>query len=215
MGPRRCHNDPWIVEKSAQEHSNHSPASSYRLRRGNPREDEVVGAIAQSREGEEVRRRDNVGAHDDARMVCREPFDDLRKRSCWRSDDGRIQPSIRRLWDRSETRCSLIPLLRFIECRPAAREERAGVDGGSTPRELRSKQSCTQGMLEVGNDLRYRRMGNTQLRRSLAEASGPHDREEHPQIAQPQSTSDVVVPIRYLGHKRSLSTLKLNRRYRL
>jgi hypothetical protein len=38
-------------------------------------------------------------------------------------------------------------------------------------------------MLEVGNDLRYRRMGDTQLRRSLAEASRLHDREEHPQIA--------------------------------
>jgi hypothetical protein len=70
-------------------------------------------------------------------------------------------------------------------------------------------------MLEVGNDLRYRRMGDTQLRRSLAEASRPHDREEHPQIAQPQSTSDMVVPIGYLGHKRPLSSLKLNRGYRL
>jgi hypothetical protein len=70
-------------------------------------------------------------------------------------------------------------------------------------------------MLKVGNDLRYGRMGDTELRSSLAEAARLHNRKEDPQIAQPQSTSDVVVPIGYLGHKRVLSSLKLNIGYRL
>ena len=50
---------------------------------------------------------------------------------------------------------------------------------------------------------------------ALAEASRLHDREKYAQIPQPQAASDVVVPIGYLGQKRTLSSMKLNRDYRL
>jgi hypothetical protein len=50
---------------------------------------------------------------------------------------------------------------------------------------------------------------------SLAEAPGLHNSEEDAQVAQSQSTPDVVVPIGYLGHKRALSAVKLNAGYRL
>jgi hypothetical protein len=54
MGPRRCRNDPWIVEKSFDIQIIHQLVVQLQL--GSPREDEVIGAIAQSREGKGWRR---------------------------------------------------------------------------------------------------------------------------------------------------------------
>ena len=91
----------------------------------------------------------------------------------------------------------------------AARKERTSVDRRLNPARATVKKPYAQGMLEIGNDLRYGRMRDTQLSSGLAEAARLHNREEDPQVAQPQSTSDVVVPIGYLSHKRALSTVQL------
>src|SRR5262245_4835192 len=70
-------------------------------------------------------------------------------------------------------------------------------------------------MLQVGDDLRHGRMGNTEMLGSLGETSRLHDREKHAQVPQPQSASDVIVPIGYLRHKRPLSSVQPIRDYRL
>jgi hypothetical protein len=144
-------------------------------------------------------------------MICREPFDDL-----WKDRVGvRLDVSNRLL-----AGCGIgqeldvpDPLLQFIECRPAAHEQSASVGCRLDPARTAIEKLYAQGMLQVGDDLRYSGMGDTEKLGCLAKASRLHHREEHPQVPQPQPTSDVVVPVGNLCHKRTLSSMKPNRDY--
>src|SRR5262247_1304570 len=70
-------------------------------------------------------------------------------------------------------------------------------------------------MLKIGNHLRHGRMGNAEMLGGLGEAARLQNREKDAQVPEPQSPSNVVVPIGYLCHNRPLSWVKQIRDYRL
>jgi len=139
--------------------------------------------------------------HDDARMILqrRNLSDDLVERSCLAFDWDVSNRPTRQLWGSVRKLDVPDPLLQFIECRPARGTRSArGVDRGPRPRaKLAIKQSCTQGMLEVGNDLRYAGWETRQLRAALLRLPDCTTAKKHPQNSRQaaKSTSDMVVPI--------------------
>ena len=163
---RASRKDPWIIEKDFNIQVIQSVV--VRNRRRNSREDEVIGAIAQSREFE-GRGRHNVRPHDDARIFLGESFDDLRKEGV-RDRQG---ISNRQLACRGIGQELDVPdaLPQFIECRPAARKQRARVGRWLDPARAAIEKLHAQRMLKVGDDLRHSRMGNTEMLGSLGEAA--------------------------------------------
>src|SRR5215207_595740 len=71
---RARYNDPWIVEKNLNIQI--VQRAVVRSRRRNAREDEVIGAISQSR-GFEGWGGHDIRLHDHARILSRELFDEL------------------------------------------------------------------------------------------------------------------------------------------
>ena len=155
------HNDPWIVEKNLNIQI--IQRIVVRDRRRNAREDEIIGAISQSREFE-GRGRHDVRLHDHARIFLGELFDDLRKDRV----PNRQRISDRQLACRGIGQELDIPdaLPQFIECRPAAREQSARVERWLDPARAAIEELHAQRMLQVGDDLRHSGMGNTEMRGS-------------------------------------------------
>ena len=172
IGPRRCHKIHGSSKRAStfKSFTRSSSGCSWKSARGRGhRFDRAAPGSSRLASGQCPR----ASRHADD---LREPFDDLRKDQL--AMTGRIQLSIRRCGIGQELDVP-DPLLQFIECRPAARKERARVNRRLDPARAAIKQSCTQGMLQVGDHLRYRRMGDTQLAAALLRLPDLHDREEH------------------------------------
>ena len=66
---------------------------------------------------------------------------------------------------------------------------------GSTPRGPRSRKTHAYGMFQVGDGLRYRRLGDAQMGCGFRHAAELHDCRQHIQIAQVQESTDAALPI--------------------
>ena len=92
-------------------------------------------------------------------------------------------------------------LLELVECVETAREQRTAVDGRLDPALASIKQSDPECIFEVGDGLRYGRLGHRELRGRLSHAAAAGHRHEDVQIPKIEVAAEPpLVPFRRGRH---------------
>src|SRR5262249_48024575 len=112
-----------------------------------------------------------------------------------------------RACDPNFTRCRvrqvldvLDALLQLVEHDERALEQGMAIAGRLDALRASVKESYAEPMLQIGNDLRHRWNGYTELRRCFRHATALRDDEKHMQVAQSQPAADLAVPIDLFEH---------------
>src|SRR5262249_15176070 len=92
-------------------------------------------------------------------------------------------------------------LLELVERDRAALEQGTAIHGRLDALGAAVEQPHAQRMLEVGDDLRNGGLRHPELCGRLGHAAALHDREEDMQVAQPQPTADLALPIDFSWHQ--------------
>jgi len=91
-------------------------------------------------------------------------------------------------------------LLQFVERGQAALKHLATVDGGLDPSRTAIEQSHADRALEIGDDLRHRRLRDPKVLCGLRHAAALRDRHEYVQVPQLETPPDLAFPIDLVGH---------------
>jgi len=101
-------------------------------------------------------------------------------------------------------------LLQFVEHCNASFEQRVAIHGRLDSLRRSIKQPYAERMLEIGNHFRYSRLRNPELNGRLGHAAVLNNRVKHVQVAQPEPSADLTLPVDFFRHREVLISIKTN-----